>query len=252
MKKIVGIAAVALLLAGCSSGVSQESYNSLEERNATLVERVSSRDSEIYKLEVENRKLKSEYEQLKKEYNNLSSDYETLTEDTREWKTMDDDQKAAAKAQAEADRIKAEEEQRKAQEAADQAAKEKAEQEEAKRKAEEEARLAEEAKGYETGITFDDISRSPEAYKGKKVKFTGKLIQILEGSYKNSARMSTNGKYDDVIYITYYDDVIDVRLLEDDMVTIYGTYSGLYTYTTVLNSTVTLPEIRVDRIELIQ
>lgn len=71
MKKIVGIAAATLLLAGCSSGVSQESYNSLEERNATLVERVSSRDSEIYKLEAENRKLKSEYEQLELENEGL-------------------------------------------------------------------------------------------------------------------------------------------------------------------------------------
>lgn len=75
MKKIVGIiatfSAAALLLSGCSSGVSQESYNSLEERNATLVEQVSSSNSEIYKLEAENRKLKSEYEQMELENEDL-------------------------------------------------------------------------------------------------------------------------------------------------------------------------------------
>lgn len=233
-----------VLLSGCS-GVSREEYDSLASSNSQM-------ESENQALEEKYDSVSGKYNELKGKYDKLSADYETLKKDTEEWRALNADQKAAAKAQAEADRINAEEEQRKAQEAADQAAKEKAEQEEAQRKAEEEARLAEEAKGYETGITFNDISRSPDTYKGKKVKFTGRIIQIVEGSYQNSARMSTSGKYDDVVFFTYYNDSIDVRLLEDDMITIYGTFSGLYTYTTVLNSSVTLPEIHVDRIELIQ
>lgn len=226
-----------VLLSGCS-GVSREEYNSLASSNSQM-------ESENQALEEKYDSVSGKYNELKGKYDKLSADYETLKKDTEEWRALNADQKAAAKAQAEADRINAEEEQRKAQEAADQAAKEKAEQEEAQRK-------AEEAKGYETGITFNDISRSPDTYKGKKVKFTGRIIQIVEGSYQNSARMSTSGKYDDVVFFTYYNDSIDVRLLEDDMITIYGTFSGLYTYTTVLNSSVTLPEIHVDRIDLIQ
>ncbi len=52
-----------------------------------------------------------------------------------------------------------------------------------KQAAEEAARLAaEEAQGYETGITYDNIARTPDEYTGKKVKFTGKVIQLIEGS----------------------------------------------------------------------
>lgn len=228
-----GILAVSMLLTGCS-GISQSDYDSLVSENSDLKIR-REQLNEAYEAR------RQKYKALESDYEKLESDYAALESNTADWREYTDDQKAAAKAQAEKDRIEAEEAERKAQE-----------EEEAQRKAEEEARLAEEAKGYETGITYDEIARTPDNYKGKKVKFSGRIIQIVEGSYKNCARMSTDGKYDDVIYITYYNDVTDIRLLEDDMVTIYGTFTGLYTYTSVLNSSITLPEISVDRIELNQ
>ena len=39
------------------------------------------------------------------------------------------------------------------------------------------AKAAEEAQGYETGITYDQLARTPDQYKGKKVKFYGKVVQ---------------------------------------------------------------------------
>ena len=43
-------------------------------------------------------------------------------------------------------------------------------------------------------------------------------------------------------------DLLDVRLLEDDNITVYGAFVEMYTYETVLGGTVTLPLISVDRI----
>lgn len=45
-------------------------------------------------------------------------------------------------------------------------------------------KAAEEAQGYETGITYDQLARTPDQFIGKKVKFTGKVLQVLESSGK--------------------------------------------------------------------
>ncbi|WP_272875231.1 hypothetical protein [Bhargavaea massiliensis] len=66
---------------------------------------------------------------------------------------------------------------------------------EAKRKAEEEAK-----KGYDTGITYDQLARTPDDYIGKKVKFSGKVIQVMEGDGTTQIRFAVNEDYDTIIY----------------------------------------------------
>ncbi len=237
MKKVFSVilCAAVVLTAGCS-GVSQEEYNSLLEENS--------------KLQEENNELNETEMQLLDEMSTLKSKYDTLVSDTEDFRKLSEDEKAAELAKAEKDRIEAEEAKKQAQEEADRLAAEREAQEEAERKAEEEARLAEEAKGYETGITFEQLSRNPDDYRDKKVKFTGSVLQVIEGTYgSNSIRLATNGGYDDVILANYSPDIIDVRLLEDDEITIYGVSKGLKSYETVLGNSVTLPYILIDRIE---
>lgn len=219
MKKsiIVILLTACLFLSGCS-GVSQEEYNSLLEENARLQE-------ENGELSETGAQLLGTMSSLKEQFDTLTSDYEKLKEEAQPFLELSE-----AERQAEMARLEKEEAERKAQEEAE--------------------RLEEEAKGYETGITFEDISRSPDTYKGKKVKFTGTILQIIEGYVYNEARMSTNGKYDDVIYINYNTSIIDVRLLQNDEITVYGTFSGLYTYETIVGGSVTLPKINVDIISL--
>ena len=103
---------------------------------------------------------------------------------------------------------------------------------------------------YGCGITFEEISRSPDDYEGEKVKFTGYVLQINEGRNENEIRMATSGMFDDIIYGTYDPSILEVRVLKDDNITIYGTVSGLKTYTAVLGNSVTLPNISIDRIEI--
>ncbi len=219
MRKSVFACALAavMLLSGCS-GVSQDEFNSLLEENSQL----SSKNEELTStldvqlstntsLSEENKQITEEYEQLKKE----AEPYLQLSE---------------AERAAEMERLQKEEEERKAKEEA--------------------VRQEEEAKGYETGITFEDISRSPDKYKGKKVKFSGSVLQVIDGYIANNLRMSTSGNYDDVILVEYKTNLIDVRLLENDKITIYGTFSDLQSYTAVMGNTVTVPLVRADRIEL--
>ena len=85
---------------------------------------------------------------------------------------------------------------------------------------------------------------------GEKVKFSGRIVQVIESDAVNQARMSTNGRYDDIILFTYDPNILNVRLLEDDNVTIYGIFIDVESYTTVMGAEVTIPSVLVERIDL--
>lgn len=106
-------------------------------------------------------------------------------------------------------------------------------------------------------IAFSTLSRNPDKYKGKKFKFTGEVIQVSEtnlyGSTYCDLRINVTrnelfeGEYfwDDTIYATVtIPDGAD-RILEDDIITIWGTCEGNYTYTSILGSSVSLPKIDI-------
>lgn len=241
MKKTLAfILLIALALVLCSCGIPQTDYDRV----------VLERDN----LQADYDKAKSQYDELVDNYTKLDADYNELLNNTSDWLKLTDDEKAAQLAQAEADRIAAEEAARIAREA--QEAAERAAAEEAQRKAAEEAaaRAEEEKKGYETGITFDDLARNPDTYKGKKVKFTGKVLQVTELTGEIQIRLATasdgwGNYYEDVVYLYFESSLISSRILEDDIITIYGTAQGLHSYTTVLGANVTLPLIKVEKID---
>ena len=53
-----------------------------------------------------------------------------------------------------------------------------------------------------------------------------------EGKLFSTYRVATSGGYDNVIYVTVYSYGSNSRILEDDWITVYGEFGGLYTYTT--------------------
>lgn len=142
---------------------------------------------------------------------------------------------------------------REAQEIADRkAAEEKAAEEkrlaEEKAAAEEAARkAAEEAKGYETGITFDNLARTPDTYIGKKVKFKGKVVQVIEDDSETQIRLAVNNNYDKIIFCRVpKSKTKGSRILEDDRIHIMGVSNGLMSYKSTMGGTITIPDISVD------
>lgn len=147
------------------------------------------------------------------------------------------------------------EEERKAEE--ERLAKEKAEKEEAERKAkeEEERKAKEEAEkkekqGYNTGITYSQLARTPDEYEGEKVKFSGEVVQISEGLLSDTIRLAVGGDYDNILYLTVPFGTTEERILEDDYITIYGVSEGITTYTTVLGASISIPSVSVDKIDM--
>ena len=216
------ILAVSLMLQGCgSSGVSQEEYDTLLSEKEALV-------AEKEALEAEKDALTKEFS----EYKNKMEPYEKMTEAEAE--------EARLRAQQEIDKIKAEEA---AKAEAEAAAKAEAEAAAAAAKAEEEA------KGYETGITYSQLARTPDEYENKKVKFYGEVIQVIEGDGEVQIRLAVNGDYDCIILGAYDSSIVTSRVLEGDNITIYGVSMGLITYESTMGGNITIPAVLIEKIE---
>lgn len=111
------------------------------------------------------------------------------------------------------------------------------------------AKAAEEARGYETGITYDQLARTPDDYNGKKVKFYGKVLQVIEGDGSVQIRLAVDDNYDTVLLGEYLSSTVSSRVLEDDYITIYGTSVGTISYKSTMGGTITIPGVYIDKIE---
>lgn len=102
--------------------------------------------------------------------------------------------------------------------------------------------------------TYKEIARNPDSVKGEKAKFTGEVIQVMEDGSSVVLRVNITAKgryYDDTIYVKYTRKADDEdRILEDDIVNIYGTLAGLETYTSITNQSVTLPKVYAEYIDI--
>ncbi|MGG1670564.1 hypothetical protein ACIFOE_07870 [Paenibacillus sp. NRS-1783] len=103
-------------------------------------------------------------------------------------------------------------------------------------------------------VKYIDLARNPDNYKSKEVTFTGKVIQTLESGHTVALRVNVSkGKYgiwQDTIFVNYRRSEGEGRLLENDIVTLWGTVEGLKTYKTILRSDVTIPEINAKYITI--
>ncbi|HBF7904255.1 TPA: glycosylating toxin anti-sigma factor TcdC [Clostridioides difficile] len=150
--------------------------------------------------------------------------------DAEPWFKMKDDEKKAIEA----------ENQRKAEEAK--------KTEEAKKAEEQRKKEEEEKKGYDTGITYDQLARTPDDYKYKKVKFEGKVIQVIEDGDEVQIRLAVSGNYDKVVLCSYKKSITPSRVLEDDYITIRGISAGTITYESTMGGNITIPGIAVEKI----
>jgi len=98
-------------------------------------------------------------------------------------------------------------------------------------------------------ISYDSLARTPDEYEGERVKFTGKVVQVCSEAtsllYYSTYRVATSSGWDDVVYIFVDNYGSGSRILEDDWITFYGEFDGLYTYETVLGSSITIPSVEV-------
>lgn len=99
-------------------------------------------------------------------------------------------------------------------------------------------------------ISYEKLARNPDSYKGDYFEFTGEVIQVIQSGRHVDLRV--NVTREDLYGTTMYSDTIYVetklledgdRILEGDIITLYGVCDGLYTYTTIFGATMSIPKI---------
>lgn len=100
--------------------------------------------------------------------------------------------------------------------------------------------------------TFDQVARNPDDYDGKMAQFRGKVIQVMQDgdlyNYRLNVTQGSYGLWSDTIMVSYETSGNEPRILEDDIITVYGKMGGMYSYTSVMGATITLPIIYAEYI----
>jgi len=103
-------------------------------------------------------------------------------------------------------------------------------------------------------IPYKDLARNPDTYTDTKVKYTGKVIQVQEDggtvALLVNVTKDSNDIYTDTMVVSYDKGVIKGRVLEDDIISLWGTFTGLVTYKTVLGADATTPQVVAQIMEL--
>jgi hypothetical protein len=104
-------------------------------------------------------------------------------------------------------------------------------------------------------VPYEDLARTPNEFKNKDIKFTGEVFQIEENNRHITLLIhvtpSIFGIYVDTIYIDYIrTDSDEKRILEGDLVTVYGKSNGIMTYTSILDKQISVPHVIAKFIDL--
>lgn len=229
MKKLYLILSL-LLVIGVSTacGVSTNDYKAVSAELDVANTEKDALNNDLKNVQKENEDLKAKIA----EYEKIIEPYKELTAAEIEAQTNE----ANLKAKKDKDALEAIE-------------KKEAEEKVVKEKEEAAAKEKEEKAGYDTGITYKQLARTPDDYKDKKVKFSGKVLQVMEGDGYIHLRFAVDSDYDSVLYVEYDKSIVSSRILEDDYITIYGTSFGLYSYQSTMGGTITIPSVLVDKID---
>lgn len=106
-----------------------------------------------------------------------------------------------------------------------------------------------------TEMEYAVLARNPNSFKNQLMTVTGEVIQVTDISGGYFIRMNiTKGEYDiwtDTIAATVIANPNGERILEGDIIKIYGECAGLYTYESVFGVSISLPKIDAPYYELI-
>lgn len=102
---------------------------------------------------------------------------------------------------------------------------------------------------------YKELARNPKKHIGDKVKFTGKVLQVVEDGNNMDLRVSVvkddyGWDYNCVLYVVYTRAEDESRILEDDIIDVYGLMGDLYTYESTAGKQVSLPYMVASKINL--
>ena len=109
-------------------------------------------------------------------------------------------------------------------------------------------------------VDYSTLARNPDNYKGDHLKYTGQVIQVLDSKsvFNKTTTLRVNVTAEDNQFAEggklWKDTIICAvtipeggdRILENDVIDLYGVCEGLYTYETVLGNNESIPRIDIE------
>ena len=95
-------------------------------------------------------------------------------------------------------------------------------------------------------VSYEEVARNPNEYKGKLITFHGKVIESKDGSpvILRINQDNPDDRYSsDTWFVTYDAPEGSSRILVDDEVMVFGESTGVTSYTAVLGQKITLPSM---------
>ncbi|MED1469215.1 hypothetical protein [Bacillus salipaludis] len=75
------------------------------------------------------------------------------------------------------------------------------------------------------------------------------MVQVIEGDGETQIRLAVNDNYDTILFAAFDASTVSSRVLEDDMITIFGTSTGLVTYDYTMGGQISIPGVAIDKID---
>lgn len=106
---------------------------------------------------------------------------------------------------------------------------------------------------YQTFV-YEEISKNPDLYKGKKCMFKGRVVQV-KNSWLSSKILRINVSNghrfnNDIVYVEYTPKSSEPEIMEDDRVIVYGTLDGNKSYSAIFGNEVTIPLLKAESLEI--
>src|SRR6516225_11866325 len=112
----------------------------------------------------------------------------------------------------------------------------------------------EEYKASARTISYEELARNPNVYRGATVKFEGKVVQAGYGFLRvdveaHIAAIDRPGLGGSIVYVTYDHKPNESRILEGDKVRLWGQSNGIITYKAVLGHMIEIPSVAARIVE---
>lgn len=105
---------------------------------------------------------------------------------------------------------------------------------------------------YRTDITYDQLARTPDEFENDKLTMTGQVVQVMEDDDNDTSnlRVAIDGNFDNIVVVGIKNSNLNnSHILEDDLITFYGTSRNLISYDSTLSGQITVPAVRADQID---
>jgi hypothetical protein len=217
--RIVGIIySVVIIISAIVNGYTDSTNNSITQTVVTPSETVTSQPATADTNQVET----------------TNTDAQKKADDEAAAKKKADDE---AKAKADADKKAKEKADAKAQAAAD-----------AKAQADAIAQAQAVARTNAKSIDYAQLKKDPNKFSGQYAKYTGEIVQIAEDGNNTVIRLAVTKddfgyNSEDVVFVKYQG---TTDYVEKDIVTVYGTLDGSYTYQSQAGWDITVPSMTAD------